>query len=78
MMPLMPPLTPLPQPPLSPQTHIAPPTYLYMGGAMPLMGISRCVGYATVESLSRTSYLECLLIYSGTMCFILATVAMSS
>lgn len=70
--------TPLPQPTLTPQTHIAPPTYLYMGGAMPLMGISGCVGYATVESLSRTSYLECLLIYSGTMCFILATVAMSS
>lgn len=75
---LMPPPAPLPQPTLTPQTHIAPPTYLYMGGAMPLMGISGCVGYATVESLSRTSYLECLLIYSGTMCFILATVAMSS
>lgn len=78
MMQLMPPPAPLPQPTLSPQTHIAPPTYLYMGGAMPLMGISGCVGYATVESLSRTSYLECLLIYSGTMCFILATVAISS
>lgn len=78
MMPLMPPLAPLPQSPLSPQTHIAPPTYLYMGGAMPLTGISGCVDYATVESLSRTSYLECLLIYSGTMCFILATVAISS
>ena len=78
MMPLMPPPAPLPQPHLSPQTHIAPPTYLYMGGAMPLTGISGCVDYATVESLSRTSYLECLLIYSGTMCFILATVAMSS
>ena len=75
---LMPPPTPLPQPTLTPQTHIAPPTYHYMGGAMPLTGISGCVGYATVESLSRTSYLECLLIYSGTMCFILATVAMSS
>lgn len=69
---------PLPQPTLTPQTHIAPPTYHYMGGAMPLTGISGCVGYATVESLSSTSYLECLLIYSGTMCFILATVAMSS
>lgn len=75
---LMPSPAPLPQPTLTPQTHIAPPTYLYMGGAMPLMGISGCVGYATVESLPRTSYLECLLIYSGTMCFILATVAMSS
>lgn len=70
--------TPLFQPAITPQTHIAPPTYLYMGGAMPLTGISGCVGYTTVESLSRTSYLECLLIYSGTMCFILATVAMSS
>lgn len=69
---------PLPQPTLTPQTHIAPPTYHYMGGAMPLTGISGSVDYATVESLSRTSYLECLLIYSGTMCFILATVAMSS
>ena len=78
MMQLMPPPAPLPQPTLTPQTHIAPSTYLYMGGAMPLTGISECVGYATVESLSRTSYLECLLIYSGTMCFILATVAMSS
>ena len=75
---LMPQPTPLPQPTLTPQTHIAPPTYHYMGGAMPLTGISGCVGYATFESLSRTSYLECLLIYSGTMCFILATVAMSS
>lgn len=75
---LMPQPTPLPQPTLTPQTHIAPPTYHYMGGAMPLTGTSGCVGYATVESLSRTSYLECLLIYSGTMCFILATVAMSS
>ena len=77
-MPLMLAPTPLPQPALTPQTHIAPPTYHYMGGAIPLTGISGCVDYATVESLSRTSYLECLLIYSGTMCFIFATVAMSS